>query len=963
MLRLFNFRLGTRLYSMKTAKKDAKKYTDTINLPKTKFPNRLTSAKREEQERLILEASFWISEVTKSFITYVCAYPFSQKKIATSYEYQEQQLAEKGQPTFVLHDGPPYANGQLHMGHAVNKILKDITLRQRVAYGQQVNYIPGWDCHGLPIELKATSTASGQNALEIRQKSRSFALEAIKSQKEEFSSWGILANWQKDNIYMTFQPEFIVNQLQMFHNLYERGLVYRDLKPVYWSPSSRTALAEAELEYDPSHISPSVYVRFALNADVFDAPDKQIYALVWTTTPWTLPSNQAICYNATLEYVLVRLSDHPADELYLMASALLADFEAQTQLKCEVVQDVSGKSLSRLSYKHPIDKDQSELPFFDASHVQDSKGTGLVHTAPAHGPEDFLVSLSRKIPVKCLVNEEGIYTKEAPRFLRGKSVLKQGNPLVLEHITNDVVCSATMEHSYPIDWRTKQPVIIRASEQWFINTEKLKSTAAEALEQVAIYPRTNAEASKKALLTQLQKRPYWCISRQRAWGVPIPVLYCRETGKVVLSSALIEHLCNMLRQEGSIDFWWAKSVEELVPASILSELGYEAKDLVKGSDILDIWFDSGSTWSAVLKGDKVADLYLEGYDQFTGWFQSSLLMSIAARGVAPYKSLFVHGFTVDEKGYKMSKSLGNVISPKQITKKYGTDALRWWVASHGTQHMSITVSDKLLQQAAENLSKVRGTLRYLKGVIGEKPPNKELQATSDKSYLNRYLLSQLVQFEAEVEKLYKAYEYNRVVACVQNFLANQVSAIYVHLIKDRLYCGDDQELLAIRRTLSHCYRQLCKSLWPIVPFLVEESWSYYDAHGGAFHEQSVKTEPEWKDTKVTEVVNAALDVKRLINQQAGEVNTWHLAVTIRGSKLDLLQKIHNTSGETVRNSELCEILQVGSVTLLQSDNHDLDVALTTLQTSLCPRCRRYSLEEDAEQETCQRCSAVMNVKI
>ncbi|EDW41671.1 GM25585 [Drosophila sechellia] len=795
MLRIFNFRVGNRLYSVKAAKKDAKKYTDSINLPKTKFPNRLTAAKREEQELL--------------------------NKIAVSYAYQEQRLAEKGKPTFVLHDGPPYANGQLHMGHAVNKILKDITLRQRVAHGQQVNYIPGWDCHGLPIELKATSTAPGQSAQEIRQKSRAFALEAIKSQKEEFSSWGILANWQKDNIYMTFQPEFIVNQLQMFYNLYEKGLVYRDLKPVYWSPSSRTALAEAELEYDANHISPSV-------------------------------------------------------------------------------------------------------------HVQDSKGTGLVHTAPAHGPEDFLVSLTQKIPVKCFVNEEGTYTTEAPDFLRGKSVLDQGNSLVLDRIAEDVVHSSKLEHSYPIDWRTKKPVIIRASEQWFINTEKLKSPAADALEQVEIYPRANAEASKKALLTQLQKRPYWCISRQRAWGVPIPVLYSRESGKVVLNSALIEHFCNLLRKEGSIDFWWVKSVEELVPEHLLRELHHEAKDLDKGTDILDIWFDSGSTWSAVLGKDKIADLYLEGYDQFTGWFQSSLLMSIAARECAPYKALFVHGFTVDEKGYKMSKSLGNVISPKQITKKYGSDALRWWVASHGTQHMSITVSDKLLQQAAENLSKIRGTLRYLKGVIGEKQSSENLTQPSDKSYLNRYLLSQLVEFESEVEKLYQAYEYNRVVACVQNFIANQVSAVYVHLIKDRLYCGDDQELLAIRQTLTHCYQQLCKSLWPIVPFLVEESWSYYDTTGCAFHEQIVRTKPEWQDTKATEVVNAAFDVKRLINQQAGDVNTWHLAVTIKGKEggqLDLLRELHSTLGES---------------------------------TSLCPRCRRFGLED--EQETCRRCSDVMEAK-
>ncbi|EDV40740.1 uncharacterized protein Dana_GF23767 [Drosophila ananassae] len=940
MFRVLRFRPANRFYSVKTAQKDVKKYTDTINLPKTKFPNRLTAAKREEQERLILE-----------------------KKIAVSYQYQQEQLGEKDKPTFVLHDGPPYANGQLHMGHAVNKILKDITLRQRVAHGQQVNYVPGWDCHGLPIELKATSAAAGQNALEIRQKSRSFALEAIESQKKEFSSWGVLANWQKNDIYMTFQPEFIENQLNLFYKLYEKGLVYRDLKPVYWSPSSRTALAEAELEYDPKHISPSVYVRFPINPNGLDLKEKdtRLYALVWTTTPWTLPSNQAICYNSSLEYALVRLSEHDQDELYLIASALLADFEENTKITCEVVQTLKGSSLGDLTYNHLIDKEQGDLPFYDASHVQDSKGTGLVHTAPAHGPDDFLVSLARKIPVKCLVNEEGVYTNDAPSFLVGKSVLKQGNPLVLEHITNNVVHSSTLEHSYPIDWRTKKPVIIRASEQWFINTEKLKSSAADALEKVEIYPRANAEASKKALLTQLQKRPYWCISRQRAWGVPIPVLYCRTTGKVVLNADLIQHFCRELRKEGSMDFWWAKSLEELLPTEILNKLGYKVVDLVKGSDILDIWFDSGSTWSAVLNKDKVADLYLEGYDQFTGWFQSSLLMSIAARDCAPYKALFVHGFTVDEKGYKMSKSLGNVISPKQITKKYGTDVLRWWVASHGTQHMSITVSEKLLQQAAENLSKVRATLRYLNGAIGERRQNQE--NIQDSSFLNRYLLSQLVDFDAEITKLYNAYEYNRVVASIQNFLANQVSAVYVHLIKDRLYCGDERELLAIRQTLTHCYEELCKSLWPIVPFMVEESWSYYDPTGAAFHQQSVTAKSQWQDEIANEVVASALEVKKIINQQAGDVNSWHIDAILKvgnEKQLKLLQELHPI-GKPRSNSELCEILQVGSVTLLQSEDQDLQVSVKTLQTPLCPRCRRYSLD-NAEQETCHRCSLVMTAR-
>ncbi|XP_034102241.1 isoleucine--tRNA ligase, mitochondrial [Drosophila albomicans] len=940
MLRVIRASVVTRFYSVKTAKKDAQKYTDTINLPRTKFPNRLTAAKREELERQILD-----------------------HKIATAYQHQEQH---KSKPTFVLHDGPPYANGQLHMGHAVNKILKDITLRQRVAHGQQVNYIPGWDCHGLPIELKATNAATvaagEQSALEIRQKSRAFALEAIASQQQDFRSWGILASWQPDNIYLTFKPEFIANQLQMFYNLYERGLVYRDLKPVYWSPSSRTALAEAELEYDANFISPSVYLRFALKG--LPTTDKQIFALVWTTTPWTLPSNQAICYNSSLEYVLVKLSNRSPDELYLMASALVADFEATTQLQCEIVQRLSGSDLSNCSYQHPIDKSQTALPFFDAAHVQDSKGTGLVHTAPAHGPDDFLISLANKLSVKCYVNEAGVYTQEAPEFLRDRSVLGEGNTLVLQHLAADVVHASQLQHSYPIDWRTKQPVIIRASEQWFINTDKLKAPAAAALEQVEIYPRVNAEASKKAMLTQLNKRPYWCISRQRAWGVPIPVLYKRHSKEVVVSEALIKHLCTLLHSEGSMDFWWSKPLEELLPEQLLKQLGCNAAELEKGSDIFDIWFDSGSTWSAVLKDNKVADLYLEGYDQFTGWFQSSLLTSIAARNCAPYKALFVHGFTVDEKGHKMSKSLGNVISPKQITKKYGTDALRWWVASHGTQHMAITVSDKLLQQSAESLSKVRGTLRYLNGVIQQ--GEQQQLSLQDASYLNKYLLHQLLNFEEEIEKLYNAYEYNRVVACIQNFLANQVSGIYVHLIKDRLYCGDEQQLKVIRHTLTQCYKQLCKALWPIAPFLIGESWSYFDAAGGAFHEQTVQGLKEWHNLEANQIVITALEVKRIINQQAGDVNSWHLAVNITCNSQQQLEQLSALNdgklNEDVVNSELSEILQVGSVTLQAELNSGATAALVKLNSSdaeLCPRCRRFNI---VEEEICKRCANILAVK-
>uniref|UniRef100_A0A034VJ05 Isoleucine--tRNA ligase, mitochondrial n=1 Tax=Bactrocera dorsalis TaxID=27457 RepID=A0A034VJ05_BACDO len=445
MLKVIVNNTYVRQFSIKQATKPPIKYTDTINLPKTKFPNRLNAVKRLELERNLVEGVF-----------------------SEAYSYQQQHNHD---PAFVLHDGPPYANGDLHMGHAVNKILKDITLRQHTVRGQKVNYIPGWDCHGLPIELKATA-------------------------------------------------------------------------------------------------------------------------------------------------------------------------------------------------------------FFAAAHVQDSKGTGLVHTAPAHGPEDFLVGLENKLPVICFVNEDGVYSSKAPDFLKGKDVLGEGDRLVLENIASDVLHAGKITHSCPIDWRTKEPVIIRASEQWFMNTEKLKEQALEEISKINVYPLVQADASRKALMTQVRKRPYWCISRQRVWGVPIPVFYERETKKVILNRSLINHVCDLIKKEGNADFWWSQSVEELLPPNILESFKLSATDLEKSGDIFDIWFDSGSTWSSVLKDEKVADVYLEGYDQFSGWFQSSLLTSVAARNQAPYKSIFVHGFTVDDKGHKMSKSLGNVISPKDIIKEVGVDALR-----------------------------------------------------------------------------------------------------------------------------------------------------------------------------------------------------------------------------------------------------------------------------------------------
>ncbi|KAI8120111.1 mitochondrial, Isoleucine--tRNA ligase [Lucilia cuprina] len=956
MLRIIRFPTISRFYSIKHEAKEPIKYTTTINLPKTKFPARLSAVKRQELENKLISTTF-----------------------AQTYQYQDENLKE---PSYILHDGPPYANGDLHMGHAVNKILKDITIRHHVVKGQKIHYVPGWDCHGLPIELKALASTDGKNNEKspniirskcslIKNHTRQFALDAIARQKEEFRSWGILSDWQRsDRLYFTFNPDFICNQLHLFLDFYKKGLVYRDLKPVYWSPSSRTALAEAELEYDPNFVSPSVYVRFELKSlppSIKLVEQQKLFALIWTTTPWTLPSNQAICFNPNLEYAIVELktdTNFVSTDLYLIATNLIVDFLKSTKIECTVKETIKGTDLIHCTYQHPIYENEDSLPFLDASHVQDTKGTGLVHTAPAHGPDDFLICLSKKIPVKSLVNEEGIYNSDAPSYLKGKNVLKEGNNLVLNNIKDDVLFSDTFTHSYPLDWRTKEPVIIRASEQWFINTSELKEKAVKEIEKIEIYPRVNAEASKNALRTQVMKRPYWCISRQRSWGVPIPVFYHKKTGNVICDETILSHICNLVTKEGNIDFWWSKSVEELLPCDLLKNLNINISEVDKGMDIFDIWFDSGSTWSHVLKDQQIADLYLEGYDQFTGWFQSSLLTSVGARDCSPYKALFVHGFTVDEKGHKMSKSLGNVISPTDIRKTYGVDVLRWWVASHGTQHMAITVSDKLLQQSAENLSKIRSTLRYLNGAIGERTNNRYSKATDKQIYLNRYLLNKLYDFEKEIFTLYDCYEYNRVVASVQNFVTNQISAIYVHLIKDRLYCGTPAEIADIRDTLEKCYTVLSKALWPIAPFLVEESWSYYDPTT-PFYQQQIATDSSWKTPLVEDVVDTALHVKRLINQKASEKNSWLLNVTVKCNEnnVELLKHLQPITEQPTIDSELCEILQVGSVTLRKSKDvtSEFVVDIDKIEATLCPRCRRHAVLQ--EGTICHRCNKVLELQI
>ncbi|XP_021713032.1 isoleucine--tRNA ligase, mitochondrial [Aedes aegypti] len=951
---LRQFRNYTRGLSTKSALKGEPKYTDTINLPKTKFPARLSAEKRTEVQDRLRKTCF--SEL---------------------YAWQRENLpAEK---EFILHDGPPYANGDLHMGHAVNKILKDLILKHKIVSGTKVHYVPGWDCHGLPIELKALEAygkkhkGAGQrlDPLKVRELARKFALDTIEKQKIEFEQWGVTADWtSRKSWYRTLDVGYISAQLKLFQELFAKGLIYRDVKPVYWSPSSQSALAEAELEYDEAHKSPSLYLKMRLTAGDGCAEiarilqsNERISAIIWTTTPWTLPANQAICYNPSLEYSLVR--SETSQELLLIGSELISYVSEQTQTNLEQIAAIPGSELGSIRYRHPINGE--ELPFLSGEHVKSEKGTGLVHTAPAHGPDDFLVFLDRKIPVRSLIDEAGCYNKQAPDFLRGKFALTDGNQLILERLQNDTMACGVIEHSYPIDWRTKKPVMLRASDQWFINTDRLKESALKAVEQIDIYPHSSADVSKKVLCGQLQKRPYWCISRQRAWGVPIPVVYEKSSTKPVVHPDIIENLCEMLEKTGNVDFWWSTDVAELVPQRVLDELQLTHQDLVKGSDILDIWFDSGISWLSVLGGEQKADLYLEGLDQFTGWFQSSLLTSVAARNESPYRALFVHGFAVDEKGMKMSKSLGNIISPKDIVKQYGCDTLRWWVAAHAIQNVSIPVSHKLLGSSAENLQKIRGIMKYLLGATSEVVDSRI--DLSNLTHVDQYFLQQLCLFHDTVFSLYDSYQYNKVSATIVTFCVSTLSGFYVHLIKDRLYCGSDKQFHNLQAILAQTLKVLCKVLWPIAPFLVEESWSYSGREPFFKSSQRLDFTPP-PVSNVTPIIEQALNLKRHVFQRNQmDVNTWLLAVdaTVSQDTLHLLQRVHPMLNEPQMDSELCEILQVGSLILRETKDgqQHRSVKVDKLDQQLCPRCRRYALHPGSgmtSAHVCQRCKQVLKAK-
>ncbi|XP_066603236.1 isoleucine--tRNA ligase, mitochondrial isoform X2 [Prorops nasuta] len=776
-------------------------------------------------------------------------------------------------------------------------------------------------------------------------------------------SWGIMANWKDSGCYFTNQIEYIQNEQRQFLELYERGLIFRDFKPVFWSPESRTALAESELKYNESHCSKAVTVRLhvkILPVNLKELVNRKVYALTWTTTPWTLLANQALAFSTDFRYCF---AEDANNNVYIMAVDLLKNIEGKIG-PLNIISIIKGDELSKCKYEHPITKEI--MPFLPADHVTNTIGTGLVHTAPAHGTEDFIIALENKIPILSVVDDDGKYTEETGKF-SGLFVLNKGNQKVMEHLSADILHTEDFVHSYPYDWRTKKPVIIRATHQWFIDINCVKKNALKAISNIQIYPQNNAEEMLTMLERQVEKRPYWCISRQRSWGTPIPVFYHKHFKKIFVNRKSIERYGKLMEKYGP-DCWWELSTKKLLGRAICEENNLNCDELEKGNDIMDVWFDSGVSWSSVVPEGQ-ADLYLEGLDQFNGWFQSSLLTSIALQGTSPYRSLFVHGFTVDENLKKMSKSEGNVVNPVDITnggedlKKnpaYGVDTLRWWVASHGSQHHLIPVSANIIKESSESVNKLRLILRFLLGVLN--PYIEKMTTEPDYHYLDKYMLHNLYKYNKTIQGFYNNYQYHHVCKAVINFVVNDVSSNYCHLIKDRLYCDEINSPYRVGavEVAGEILTVLARTIAPILPHLAEEVWLHHPLNlaSVSLHRIDYKVPEIWNQPDLEKLMVIAYDLKSQMNKLLKQ-NSWELAATITVpqkdyNQLSVLQKENSSS-----TSELCEILQLSCVTLLEGDN-ERRINFEPIKSNLCKRCRRHPVP--ANDELCERCMKVLDLK-
>ncbi|MEW4283806.1 isoleucine--tRNA ligase [Priestia koreensis] len=767
-------------------------YKDTLLMPKTEFPMRGNLPNRE---------------------------PEIQQKWEEMNIYEKVQERTEGRPLFVLHDGPPYANGDIHMGHALNKVLKDFIVRFKSMTGFQAPYVPGWDTHGLPIETALTKNKKVKrkemSVAEFRKLCEEYAWQQINNQREQFKRLGVRGDWE--NPYVTLQPEYEAQQIKVFGEMAKKGYIYKGKKPVYWSPSSESALAEAEIEYYDKR-SASIYVAFPVKdgKGVLENDEKFI---IWTTTPWTMPANLGISVNADLDYSVVAVNG----EKYIVASELLETVAKEIEWEnYEVVRTVKGAELDRVVATHPLYGRDSLVMLGD--HVTTDAGTGCVHTAPGHGEDDFIIGQKYGLDVLCPVDEKGYMTEEAGEFA-GLFYDEANKPITqkLEEV-GALVKLSFITHSYPHDWRTKKPTIFRATAQWFASIKDFRSELLDAIKETKWVPTWG----ETRLFNMVRDRGDWCISRQRAWGVPIPVFYA-ENGEPIITDETIAHVSNLFREHGS-NVWFERETADLLPEGFTHE-GSPNGQFTKETDIMDVWFDSGSSHQAVLEErddlQRPADLYLEGSDQYRGWFNSSLSTGVAVTGKAPYKAVLSHGFALDGDGRKMSKSLGNVVVPSKVMNQLGGDILRLWVASVDYQ-ADVRVSDNILKQVAEVYRKIRNTFRFLLGNLADFDPATHTVSYENLREVDQYMLVKLNSLVEKVTKSYDQYEFAAIYHAVHNFCTIDLSSFYLDFAKDILYieAPDQADRRAIQTVLYETLLSLTKLVAPILAHTAEEVWAH-----------------------------------------------------------------------------------------------------------------------------------------
>ncbi len=906
-------------------------YKDTLLMPKTEFKMRGNLAENEVTMRRHWED--------------IDLYTLIKNK-------------NKSNKPFILHDGPPYANGNIHLGHALNKILKDFINRSKMMEGYYVEYIPGWDTHGLPIEQAVTNSGVDRKSMSVadfRELCKKYALEQVNKQREDFKMLNVIADW--DNPYITLTKEYEARQIEVFAKMAQKGLIFKGLKPVYWSPSSETALAEAEIEYKDK-TDPSIYVPFTVceGNEYVSEGDKLV---IWTTTPWTLPGNMGVCVGADFEYSKVSYNDSN----YIVASALLENLMKEFEFdKYEVLSTFKGSNLAGIVYKHPF-MDRT-CPVITANHVTLDAGTGLVHTAPAYGVDDFIAGKANNLGMINGVNDQGILTEESGMF-EGLSV-EDANKVIPKWLEENgyLLKLKYITHSYPHDWRSKKPIIFRATKQWFCSVDKIKD---EILNEIDNNIDFHTEWGRVRMHNMIKDRGDWCISRQRAWGVPIPIFY-NEDGSEIVDYDVMMHVASLFREYGS-NIWFEKDAKELLPKGYTNPASPNG-EFKKETDIMDVWFDSGSSWNGTLIERKMpypADVYLEGSDQYRGWFNSSLICSMATNGKSPYKGLISAGFVLDGKGFKMSKSLGNVVKPIDVVSKQGADILRLWVASVDYTE-DVRFSDELLSQVKESYRKIRNTYRFMLGNLFDFDPSLDKVSYDKMPLTDKYMLNELSTITDKVIKEYDNYNYDEIYKIINNYV-NSLSNFYLDYTKDILYIekSDDNSRRSVQTVLYEILTSLIKLMAPILPYTSEEVYNLIPGKKEvSVHLENFPEVKKYKDSQeIKEVFELFFGIKNDVYKALEEAR----ANKVIGKSLEakVFLKLRDEDKETLKPilSNLKQLFIVSDVVLTTEDVTKYEycsVQVQKFEGERCERCWNYFNEIDLTDNLCPRCHSIIDEK-